>query len=250
VSEAPPPGNGFPGINGEPLSAAPEPLHRLADAVRRISAASVGLPISDEAIGQAADQLTQVADRLEARAEPGKRPRQQPDPTAHPQDFFPSSPMIGLANPIAPPVEIWAVEGEEGQREIRGRVTFGYQYEGPPTCVHGGVIAELFDEVLGSANIIANRGAMTGTLTVRYRKPTPLLAQLDVVARMTRTEGRKIYTWAAIYHRGVLTAEADGIFIEMQPSRMLEVITENARESPVLVIDPAFAQLIADKAAN
>ncbi len=49
-------------------------------------------------------------------------------------------------------------------------------YEGPPTCVHGGVIAELFDELLGISNILAGPGAMTGTLTIRYRRPTPLLA--------------------------------------------------------------------------
>ncbi len=51
---------------------------------------------------------------------------------------------------------------------------FDWAYEGPPTCVHGGVIAEVFDEVLGAANIVAGVRAMTGTLTVRYRKPTPL----------------------------------------------------------------------------
>ena len=51
--------------------------------------------------------------------------------------------MIGYANPIAPPVDVWSEVGENGQLEIRGRVAFDYQYEGPPTCVHGGVIAAL-----------------------------------------------------------------------------------------------------------
>jgi hypothetical protein len=250
VSEAPPPGNGYPGLNGQPHSTGDEPRNRLAHAVRRISAANVGLSISDDAIALAADQLTQLADSLEAAAGPVKRAREQPDRLAHPQDFFPTSPVIGFANPIAPPVELWAVDGEDGQRELRGRATFGYPYEGPPTCVHGGVIAQLFDELLGSANIITDQAGMTGTLTVRYHKPTPLHAELDVVARMTGTEGRKIYAWAAIYHHGVLTAEAEGIFIRMQPERMLEVITQNARDTDISVIDPAFAQLIADNAAT
>ena len=56
-------------------------------------------------------------------------------------------------------------------------------------CVHGGVIAELFDEVLGAANIVADHGAMTGTLTVRYRKPTPLLADLDARGPPGRRDG-------------------------------------------------------------
>ena len=41
---------------------------------------------------------------------------------------------------------------------MRGRVTYGYAYEGPPTCVHGGVIAELFDELLGMSNILVGSG--------------------------------------------------------------------------------------------
>ena len=125
--------------------------------------------------------------------------------------------MIGFANPLAPPVEVWAVEGEDGRRELRGRVTFGYQYEGPPTCVHGGVIAELFDELLGMSNILIGQGAMTGTLKIRYRRPTPLLAPLELVARNTGQEGRKIFAWGGIYYQGELTAEADGIFIHVPP---------------------------------
>ena len=97
--------------------------------------------------------------RLEAAAPDEKRTRNQPFAEGHPQDIFPTSPVIGFANPVAPPVEVWAVEGENGAREVRGRVTFGYAYEGPPTCVHGGVIAELFDELLGMSNILAGQGA-------------------------------------------------------------------------------------------
>ena len=62
----------------------------------------------------------------------------------------------------------------DGYREIRAEAWFDFAYEGPPTCVHGGVIAETFDEVLGAANMVAGNPGMTGTLTVRYRKPTPL----------------------------------------------------------------------------
>jgi hypothetical protein len=245
----PPPGNGYPGPDGDPRTTGEEPLNRLAAAVRRISSVAVGLPVSNDEVSAAADELMRIADRLESQAAATKRPRTQPDRSAHPQDFFPTSPMIGFANPIAPPVEIWAAVSPEGQREIRGRVTFGYPYEGPPTCVHGGVIAELFDELLGSANIIADQAGMTGTLKVIYRQPTPLLVELDVVARLTGTEGRKIFAWGGLYHQGVLTAEAEGIFIAMQPSRMLDIVTANAAGNADMVIDPGFARLIAQTAA-
>jgi hypothetical protein len=251
VSHPPPaPGNDYPGLDGPPASTGDEPLNRLAGALRRISAVAVGRPLDDDIISEVTDQLVQVAERLES-GDPGvKRPRFAPNPLGHPQDFFPTSPIIGFANPIAPPVEVWAAEGENGQREIRGRARFGYPYEGPPTCVHGGVIAELFDELMGAANVLANRPAMTGTLTVRYRKPTPLLTPLDLMARFVRSERRKIFTWAAIYNDGVLTAEAEGIFIEVQPKQLQGIVTENARDASGPVIDADFARLIAENAAD
>jgi acyl-coenzyme A thioesterase PaaI-like protein len=227
-----------------PFSTGDTPINRLAAAIRRISSMMVGQPLSDEALAQAAEELTVTANALTAAAETSKRPREQPNRSGHPADFFPTSPMIGYANPIAPPVDVWSDVGEDGQREIRGRVTFDYQYEGPPTCVHGGVIAALFDELLGSANIIANKAGMTGTLTVRYRRPTPLLAPLDVVARFTGTERRKIFTWGGLYHDGELTAEAEGIFIEVQPGQMLDIVTTNAKDSASPVLDPGFIRLI------
>ena len=84
---------------------------------------------------------------------------------------------------------------------------------------------------------------MTGTLTVRYRRPTPLLAPLELVARHTGKEGRKVYAWGGIYHQGELTAEADGIFIEVPPDRMLDIVSGNAHstEAP-LVVDPDWQQ--------
>jgi acyl-coenzyme A thioesterase PaaI-like protein len=146
---------------------------------------------------------------------------------------------------------VWAVTGHEGWREVRGRVTYGYAYEGPPTCVHGGVIAELFDELLGMCNILVGSGAMTGTLTVRYRRPTPLLAPLELVARHTGKEGRKVFAWGGIYHRGELTAEADGIFIEVPPGRMLDIVSGNAHstEAP-LVVDPDWQKMMARHATS
>jgi acyl-coenzyme A thioesterase PaaI-like protein len=212
--------------------------------------AAVGHPLNDEAAAAAAAKLSDIADTLEREAETSKRPQGQPDRSGHPADFFHMSPMIGYGNPLSPPVDVWAVEGENGQREIRGRVTFDYQYEGPPTCVHGGVIAELFDEMLGSANIIANQAGMTGTLTIRYHKPTPLLAPLDLVARLTGRERRKIFAWGGIYHNGELTAEANGIFIEMNPQLMLKIVTANVNEATAPVLDPEFARMIAEAATD
>jgi acyl-coenzyme A thioesterase PaaI-like protein len=229
----PGPGEGHPGVDGDPTSAdADLPINQVAAAIRRIGAVTIGQPLEDDVLGAAGARLGEVADQLEAAAAASKRNRKTPGqagfPGVHPQDHFPTSPMIGFANPISPPVEVWAVQGHDGQREIRGRVTFDYPFEGPPTCVHGGVIAELFDELLGLSNILAGKGAMTGTLTIRYRRPTPLLAPLEVAARHTGQEGRKVFAWGGLYHEGELTAEAEGVFILVEFGRMLDIVSGNA----------------------
>jgi hypothetical protein len=247
--EEPGPGEGFPGDDGPATSTGDEPLNQLAAAVRRITSVAVGQPLGEDEIEAAAVELSALADRLESVAPATKRAGSQPQAAGHPQDTFPTSPMIGFANPIAPPVEVWAVTGPDGRREIRGRVTFGYQYEGPPTCVHGGVIAELFDELLGLANIVSDQPGMTGTLKVRYNRPTPLLAPLELVSRCTHREGRKIFTWGGIYYQGELTAEADGIFIEVLAGRMLEIVTGNAWGTEGPLVDSSWQQAIA-KAAD
>jgi hypothetical protein len=246
----PPAGGGYPGVDGHAVTWGEEPLNRLAAAVRRVTAVAVGQPLNEDDVTQAADELAALADRLESAAQVERRTRNQPSPQTHPQDNFSTSPVIGFANPVAPPVEVWAVEGENGQREVRGRVTFGYAYEGPPTCVHGGVIAELFDELLGMCNILVGEGAMTGTLTIRYRRPTPLLAPLDLAARHTGKDGRKIYAWGAIFSQGELTAEAEGIFIEVPPGRMLDIVSGNAHSTEAPLVDPDWRRAMARDSAK
>ena len=205
-----------------------DPRFALSAGLRRIISATVGRPIADEDIREAARAFEAAATALEAAAAPGRRPRSQPDPVGSPQDFFPTSPVIGFANPIAPPVVV-----ELSEAGLEGSATFDYQYEGPPTCVHGGVIAMVFDELLGAANIAAGCPGMTGTLTIRYRKPTPLRAPLRLEARVEGREGRKIRTWGGMFQGDVLLAEAEGIFIELVPERFLRVILANTEPPAV-----------------
>jgi len=229
---------------GKPLTVADTPRNRLAAGIRRLTELLVGRPLDDAAVASAAAEVAKVARALELAAGPGKAPRGQPNHAGHPQDLFSTSPVIGYANPLAPPVDVWTVPGGDGRPELRGRAYFGYPYEGPPTCVHGGVVAELFDELLGSANIITGRAGMTGTLKVTYRRPTPLLAELDLVARQTGVDGRKLFAWGGIYHDGELTAEAEAVFIEVRPEKMLRILKANADEAGGEVIDPELRAFV------
>ena len=226
-------------------SDAPSPRERLATALRPVVTMTVASELTDDALTEAAEAVEATAARLGAQAG-ARRPRRPPDLSQAAQEYFPTSPIIGWENPIAPPVTVWTVDGEGGgYREIRGTAWFDYPYEGPPTCVHGGVIAETFDELLGAANIAAENPGMTGTLTVRYRKPTPLRTDLRLEARCTGRDGRKISTWAGIYHGDVLTAEADGIFIEVVPARFLAIAEGHAAN-----VDPTMLAAMRAEAAR
>jgi acyl-coenzyme A thioesterase PaaI-like protein len=226
-----------------------DPRRRLAAAIRPIITLNVSAELDDDSLVEAAEAIEAVAERLSARAGP-RRTRNQPDLARAAQDFFPTSPVIGLANPVAPPVRVAVVEGDAGRPEIAGQANFGFAYEGPPTCVHGGVIAELLDEVLGAANIVAGHPAMTGTLTVRYRKPTPLNTDLRVEARFVRVDGRKVYTWGGVYAGDVLTAEADGIFIEVVPTQMVDIAESNIDSADPVMLQAIRAEAMREGAAS
>jgi acyl-coenzyme A thioesterase PaaI-like protein len=139
--------------------------------------------------------------------------------------FFDYSPLIGLANPLAPPIRL-----EEREGRVHGSVTFGQAYEGPPGHVHGGFIAASFDEVLGYTQSLAGNPGMTGTLTVVYRAPTPLHVELRFEGRVDRVEGRKIFAAATLHAGERLCAEAEGIFISLGREHFRNLAERAARE--------------------
>lgn len=136
----------------------------------------------------------------------------------HPSDFFPYSPLVGLLNPISPPATMRRVAADE-HFEIHGEVTFGAAFNGPPDCVHGGVIAALFDELLGSTCVVNGIGGYTGTLTIVYRTPTPLGTPLQMRGTYDRSERRKVFAKGTLHAGDTLCAQAEGIFIQSESLR-------------------------------
>ncbi len=118
--------------------------------------------------------------------------------------------VIGLRNPIAPPV---MTEHDPADRDrLWADFTLGAAYEGPPSLVHGGVISSILDQLLGEVASQAGKPGMTGTLTVRYRQGTPL-GPVRGEAWVEGTEGFKTFTRGHLLGPDGVTAEAEGIFI-------------------------------------
>lgn len=138
----------------------------------------------------------------------------------HDRGFFDWSPLLGQANPLAPPIAVDVEVDEAGDLgTVVARVRFGAAYEGPPGCVHGGFIAAAFDDVLGLAQSMSGQTGMTGTLTVKYRQPTPLHRDLRIDARLESVNGRKVVATATMFAGDQLTAEATGLFITVSPEK-------------------------------
>jgi acyl-coenzyme A thioesterase PaaI-like protein len=136
------------------------------------------------------------------------------------EKFMDRSPLVGLSNPVAPPLKL---DTDHEAKVVNGEVTFGNAYEGAPGCAHGGYVAAVFDEALGMACVFSGHPGMTGELTVRYLKPTPTHVPLRLEARMDRREGRKIYNSGELYAGDVLLARSSGIFITIAREKFSEL---------------------------
>jgi hypothetical protein len=63
---------------------------------------------------------------------------------------------------------------------------------------------------------------MTGTLKVRYLRPTPLFERVDLEAWTERVEGRRIISKGTMTVNGELTPAAEGLFVTISPELAAE----------------------------
>ena len=186
-------------------------FRHLADEMRRVIARLVVVRPPQEELERAAEAAAAFADRLDALPERGRQ-WEVSEAGLFPRDFVAFSPVSGVSNPLAPPLRLTLEpgDGDDGYR-ITGEVTFGAAYEGPPGHVHGGLVAAMFDELLGFAQLSPG---FTAYLKVDYRKPTPLNRSLKLLAWVDSIEGRKrLLRGTCTLDDGTLLSEAEGLFI-------------------------------------
>jgi len=196
----------------------------LAHAVRALIAETVGGQATAHDLAAAASAVTALVGRLRAAAAAnitasgerfGERSGSPAESGTTMADFMPYDVVIGRSNPIAVPVTI-----EFDPPTAIGRAVFGAQYAGAPGCVHGAVIAGVFDVVLTAANVLSDAAGPTRSLTVRYRRPTLLDVESVFEARVTSTDGSRTTSAGRLLQEGVVVAEAEGEFAVMDRSRI------------------------------
>jgi acyl-coenzyme A thioesterase PaaI-like protein len=183
----------------------------LADSIRRLVDLSIRTEVDPATVEAAKAKIDSAADDLSASVNPGTFGIQL---TPHGQTIAWGNVVVGLRNPVAPPL----VVHREPDGLVWSEFVLGAPYEGPPGHAHGGVCALILDHVLGATAHQPGRRAYTGTLILRYLRKTALNRPLRAQAYVERIDGVKTFSTGLISDDEGPTVEAEGIFISPKPA--------------------------------
>lgn len=177
---------------------------QLQGAVAKLLDGIAGLHFDAEAVPALIDDIATLSNRLGA-------PESDPDELLCSLQQLPSRGRL-----LAPPFKLTKMT----DTELEGNVLFGRRHLGRNKAAHGGVVAMLFDEVLGG---LINRPdqprCRTAQLTTNYRSITPIDTRLVLRATITEREGRKVHVCGELYDGETLCADAKGLFIVLRPGQ-------------------------------
>ena len=98
--------------------------------------------------------------------------------------------------------------------EIHTTYTFSDKHSGAPGIAHGGTVAALVDDVCGFLLFVVREPAVTRKLEVEYLKPVLVGVPYDLVARLDRRDGRKLFiSCEGRAADGTLTFRGNGLFL-------------------------------------
>lgn len=181
----------------------------LTQSVRRLIDVTIRSEVDSDVAAEAKAHIDRAVDLLSAELTPGSYGvRTGADGRPKPWGNV----LIGARNPIALPLVIH----RESDGAVHTEFELGAAYEGAAGHVHGGVCAMILDHVLAAPAHQPGKVAVTGTLTVRYVRPTRL-GRLRARAWIDRVDGAKTYVVGNIADSEGATVEASGVFI--QPKR-------------------------------
>ena len=183
----------------DPLPASRE----LASLIREVAGLVLSLEAPHPALERLAAALRNARDELRPLAPTDPWPRVGPKVDSDGRAYVDHSRDIGAYNPCFPSYEM-QVDGNRAS----GTVSFPVVYEGPPGLVHGGFLALFFDSVVQQHNCDLGQAGKTTSLSLTYRRPTPLLATLRFEVERA-VEERRIVSTARIVADGVVLCEAE-----------------------------------------
>jgi len=202
-------------------------LQEAAGALRRLNSAVAGRDVADEALRDVARVADALADELNARPARDKGDdmathgdlaaamagRPLPVAVGEQLEFDPFSAGGGRLHPASVGMDV----RREGATAVVASVHVDAMFQGPPGRVHGGIVAVLIDELMGTVNRMIGQRAYTARLAIDFRAPAPIDAELTLRAWLHGQHGRKVTLRADGRCGGDLFVEAEGLFVTPRP---------------------------------
>jgi hypothetical protein len=181
---------------------------RAAALLRRMTDLLVALEHEEDAVEKLIGDLEHAEAALRRVVPPDPAPRVGVAADRDGRVYLDHAFSIGAYNASFPEYEIVV----EDAARAHGSVLFPIAYEGPPGLVHGGFLAVLFDCLVQHHNCEVGLAGKTTSLTVRYRRPTPLLTSLHFTLERAVADDR-IHTSGTLRagEKVVCEAEVDAI---------------------------------------
>ncbi|HTR68805.1 MAG TPA: PaaI family thioesterase [Mycobacteriales bacterium] len=204
----------------EPWTFGVEPLAQtieLADLLRRVAGLALAVEEAQPALDRLVADLRSAEADLAAVAPSDPRPRVGPAASSGQRVYLDHSRDVGAFNPAFPTYSI-AVAGDRAS----GTVEFPLVFEGPPGLVHGGVLATFFDCVIQHHNCDLGVSGKTASLTVEYRRPTPIGVPLHFEVDRAE-EDRWIVSRARLVHADEELCAASARAVRGERSALPEV---------------------------
>ncbi len=119
------------------------------------------------------------------------------------------------------PGSMGLVLARSGDR-VRGEVTLTERHEDAPGFAHGGAVATILDDTLGSLLTLVRTPAVTAKLEVNYRRPALLGMRFEVEAWVDSYEDRKLWLAGEMRKDGEVAADAVGLFVRVDVEHFLQ----------------------------
>ena len=189
-----------------------------AGLLRRVTDLVLSMEGDDGELHRLVTDLRGAEARLAARVPPDARPRIGPHVSSDGRVYLDHARDVGAFNPCFPEYDI-AVDGDRAS----GTVMFPVAFEGPPAVVHGGFLAVFFDCVIQHHNCDVGVAGRTSALSLRYRRPTPLLTELGFELTRAVDDHRITSTGRLLGAGGELLCEAEMRAVVGDPASLPEV---------------------------
>ena len=127
------------------------------------------------------------------------------------QDIYPNSSFVsGTKNP-----EGMKIHPVVKDSMVHIKYTFEERFAGGPGLVHGGILAAAIDDLMGYATVIHNHMCVTANLSVNYISPVPVEEEFELLAWVTKIDGKKVFAESIIKREKKVYVEGSGLFIDL-----------------------------------